>query len=430
MEGQLQEVFTAFAAGGSEMDGRSFVKCLRDSGLLDGSSMKIVDADLIFVKCKEKGARKIVFSEFNRALSMVSARKGLPDEETIRLICTAAAPHYETGSQNSSGVHSALGSMGATGSVVGPERFYYDKSTYTGTHRHGGPTVMGGGVSIGDVVRDSDLVNREVVLEDALHRKKSNGNLPVLLGGEKGDEAHTRGQQHAEEKGPRRSLRRPKSPVGPERFYYDKSTYTGTHRNGGPTNIGSGLSKRGGYEDLSQLVNRAHVQDDGLHRRKEEGDASPPPQGHRAIRSQPPGSAGAQGRTASPIRSGGGAGPLPEQSPPISAPPQFQSKGGYPAIATVIPPLPSVGARMPPTAAFPVPVSSAPGGYPAAHGVGGPAMPIPVSTAPGAPMAMWAQPAHAMAMAAVLAPQGHPMIAGPAFGARWAVPVAGPVAFK
>merc|ERR1712232_364283 len=56
--------------------------------------------------------------------------------------------------------------------------------------------------------------------------------------------------------------------VGPERFYYDKSTYTGTHKNGGPQIKGSGVGKADGYNDLSSLVVRSHVQDDELQRRK------------------------------------------------------------------------------------------------------------------------------------------------------------------
>jgi len=37
----------------------------------------------------------------------------------------------------------------AAGRVYGPERFYYDASTFTGVHRHGGPSIMDkGGVSM------------------------------------------------------------------------------------------------------------------------------------------------------------------------------------------------------------------------------------------------------------------------------------------
>lgn len=54
---------------------------------------------------------------------------------------------------------------------------------------------------------------------------------------------------------------RSKSPRGPERFFYDRSTYTGTHRHGGPSFVGNGLPKEEGYGDLSDLVNRTHVQD-------------------------------------------------------------------------------------------------------------------------------------------------------------------------
>eukprot|EP00438_Fugacium_kawagutii_P001916 Skav200025 [mRNA] locus=scaffold225:22533:24717:+ [translate_table: standard] len=48
--------------------------------------------------------------------------------------------------------------------------------------------------------------------------------------------------------------RRPVSSLkGPERFFYDKSSYTGTHKHGGPSVTGNGLPKKG-YEDLSGLT--------------------------------------------------------------------------------------------------------------------------------------------------------------------------------
>merc|ERR1712083_1158310 len=34
---------------------------------------------------------------------------------------------------------------------VGPERFFYDKSSYTGVHNHGGPTVIDAAATVGDL---------------------------------------------------------------------------------------------------------------------------------------------------------------------------------------------------------------------------------------------------------------------------------------
>uniref|UniRef100_A0A7S2PB64 Uncharacterized protein n=1 Tax=Zooxanthella nutricula TaxID=1333877 RepID=A0A7S2PB64_9DINO len=177
MDAQLQEVFAAFAGGSKEMDGRTFVKCLKDARLLDGHALTMVDADLIFAKCKTRGARKIALDEFTRCLAMVATKKGVSMNHTVGAVVNAARPDYE------SGATCATSAAGASASVAGPERFFYDKSTWTGTHRKGGPTLIGGGVEDGDVVRVSDLVRRDLVLEDGLHRKKmGSSGLPTLLG--------------------------------------------------------------------------------------------------------------------------------------------------------------------------------------------------------------------------------------------------------
>mmetsp|Transcript_57542 Transcript_57542/g.159226 ORF Transcript_57542/g.159226 Transcript_57542/m.159226 type:complete len:404 (+) Transcript_57542:1-1212(+) len=163
---------------------------------------------------------------------------------------------------------------------VGPERFFYDRTSYTGTHKKGGPTVVGGGVEDGDMIQSSSLVHRGRPLEDALHRKREDaGGLPMLLGkGPMQRSSSTKStrsvmsKKAASESSEGRA--RSKSPRGPERFFYDRSTYTGTHRHGGPSFVGNGLPKEPGYGDLRDLVNRSHVQDDALHRKKsKEGGA-------------------------------------------------------------------------------------------------------------------------------------------------------------
>ena len=40
--------------------------------------------------------------------------------------------------------------MGSRRILRGPERFHYDKATYTGTHRRGGPRMNGSGLSASD----------------------------------------------------------------------------------------------------------------------------------------------------------------------------------------------------------------------------------------------------------------------------------------
>jgi len=58
---------------------------------------------------------------------------------------------------------------------------------------------------------------------------------------------------------------KPKQLRGPERFFYDQSSYTGAHKAGGP-DIRSGGN--GGYSDLNKLIDRDHVQNDMLQRKK------------------------------------------------------------------------------------------------------------------------------------------------------------------
>merc|ERR1719270_2410411 len=88
----------------------------------------------------------------------------------------------------SSSTCSALLSWRAS-TASGPERFFYDKTTYTGTHKHGGPKLSS------NVVTDSALVNRDtVILGDGQRRKvgpytpMGGSTLPVLLGGVTADD--------------------------------------------------------------------------------------------------------------------------------------------------------------------------------------------------------------------------------------------------
>jgi len=216
MEGRLFDVFAAFSGGiTSDMNGRAFVKCMRDARLVDDDMLRPADVDLIFAKHKAKGARKINFDEFCHCLAEVAMRKEIEMDIVVRLVCDAGAPDYESGSA----CHSVL----SAGAVSGPERFYYDKATYTGTHRHGGPTVIGGGLDAGDVVQDSHLVNRGIPLEDGLHRRKAEAEgrrpqLPTLLGA---DGAPRDRSPKAVERG---AARRTRSPKSPERSKCDRTS--------------------------------------------------------------------------------------------------------------------------------------------------------------------------------------------------------------
>eukprot|EP00933_Yihiella_yeosuensis_P039084 TRINITY_DN3302_c0_g1_i1.p1 TRINITY_DN3302_c0_g1~~TRINITY_DN3302_c0_g1_i1.p1 ORF type:complete len:283 (+),score=50.23 TRINITY_DN3302_c0_g1_i1:65-913(+) len=158
---------------------------------------------------------------------------------------------------------------GASG-LRGPERFFYDRDSYTGTHTRGGPASVakGGGTAA----------------DDSWKRPNSRGAMgPTLL----------TTTAALEKKPPRSPMRAPSSPLripssplrassrdaneglsmtmtmrsdilaaamrpsgstkgsaartssrggmtGPERFFYDKSSYTGTHTRGGPSSVAKG----------------------------------------------------------------------------------------------------------------------------------------------------------------------------------------------
>lgn len=67
------------------MDGRQFVKMMKDVGFVD-KKFTTTDVDLIFAKVKEKSQRKITFFEFEDALVLVAKRKGKTVDDLINLI--------------------------------------------------------------------------------------------------------------------------------------------------------------------------------------------------------------------------------------------------------------------------------------------------------------------------------------------------------
>eukprot|EP00434_Breviolum_minutum_P038886 symbB.v1.2.034504.t1/scaffold4467.1/size39344/2 len=145
-------------------------------------------------------------------------KRDLEPEEAVDRVCLAHGPAYES---------SATVFEDAT---AGPERFFYDKTTYTGMHKCSSASQQ----LVPRPTRSRDLPETWASPEDY--------DLPMS---------------------------------GPERFYYDRSTYTGTHKNNGPSAAGSGVGKEG-YSDLSVLVRRDVVQDDVLQRRRRSKTSSSP----------------------------------------------------------------------------------------------------------------------------------------------------------
>jgi len=124
----------------------------------------------------------------------------------------------------------------------GPVRFYH-KSTYTGVHKNGGPKVL-----------DKCGVNWYSDLSEMTRpglRGSSSFSAKGMLSFEDAVEVAV---SEAKTKELRAQLENPRmfeleEVQGPERFFYDKSTFTGTHRFGGPDRCPSG---RHGFHLSSQ----------------------------------------------------------------------------------------------------------------------------------------------------------------------------------
>eukprot|EP00927_Polykrikos_kofoidii_P070433 TRINITY_DN6668_c0_g1_i2.p1 TRINITY_DN6668_c0_g1~~TRINITY_DN6668_c0_g1_i2.p1 ORF type:complete len:396 (-),score=76.00 TRINITY_DN6668_c0_g1_i2:85-1272(-) len=117
--GTIARAFERFCAGHDDMDGRSFTKMCKDTGLLCKTFIAN-DADLIFTKVVTKGQRRINSDQFVSALRLVAERKGIQLEEVEDIIRNASGPQLH-------GTHAEA------------VRFHDDKSTYTGVHVNGGP---------------------------------------------------------------------------------------------------------------------------------------------------------------------------------------------------------------------------------------------------------------------------------------------------
>lgn len=114
-----EDVFLSFCVGKEDMDGKSFVKLCKDTGLLD-KKFTTTDADLAFAKVCEKGARRIFFEHFERAMEIVAVKKGTTASAVMEKVASGGGPVL-------------------TGTTADAVRFHDDKSTYTGTHINGGP---------------------------------------------------------------------------------------------------------------------------------------------------------------------------------------------------------------------------------------------------------------------------------------------------
>lgn len=140
--------------------------------------------------------------------------------------------------------------------IKGPERFFYDKSSYTGTHTKGGPSsVAKGGGSATDSSWKRPVSGYGSKLLPEAPRPCSNSGLRSRSAATSNSTLAPPSPQSGQvsSRSPSRDAdttrASPRSPSttklrGPERFFYDKSSYTGTHTKGGPSagSLGTGTS--------------------------------------------------------------------------------------------------------------------------------------------------------------------------------------------
>lgn len=151
----LIAAFEAFA-GGPEMDGRAFLKCLMEVDVV-GVSVTTTDVDLIFAKYKPAGKRKMGLIDFRRALTAIAVKLKMDDPAVLESrIALAGGPSYNNGT-----TRLAKG--------AGPQNFN-DPALFTGTAVAGGPTNLGG--TGGGYSQLSGLISRDHVQDDALNRRK------------------------------------------------------------------------------------------------------------------------------------------------------------------------------------------------------------------------------------------------------------------
>ena len=89
----LAQIFTKFAGGCKEMDGRQFTKVMKDAGMLD-KTFTTIDVDIIFAKVKDKTQRKINVTQFEKALDLVAIKRHDPKEKVISAIQNTGGPKF------------------------------------------------------------------------------------------------------------------------------------------------------------------------------------------------------------------------------------------------------------------------------------------------------------------------------------------------
>jgi len=199
---KLHEVYGAFSDSPEGIDGSHFARLCRDLNLElaahnDRLTVSATIFDLIFARAKSRGQRRLDFNQFLISLDMIGQRMNLSIEEVIRAVCSVPIPD-----------HGSIRGDQSRKSLVGPAKFYYDVSTYTGTHAYRRSSKR---------VEDDKSASQILDLREIVNRDK-----PERWATAVGSKTPCSSKKN-----------RPvdSTPMrGPARFFYDKKTYTGIHK--------------------------------------------------------------------------------------------------------------------------------------------------------------------------------------------------------
>jgi len=118
----MNSIFDAYAMGKGVLDGRTFVKLCKECELLDKKNLTSTDCDLIFSKIT-KVSKRMTFDQFEAAVNQIADKKKCSVNDVVAKFKAIEGPTF-------------------TGTATEAVRFYDDKDTFTGVHRHGGPTTV------------------------------------------------------------------------------------------------------------------------------------------------------------------------------------------------------------------------------------------------------------------------------------------------
>ena len=103
------------------MDGKSFVKLAKDTGIVD-RKLTTTDVDIVFAKVKAKFERKITFDQFMHGLEMLAEKKRVEVKAIRDKVASSKGPILN-------------------GTRTLSVKLHDDKSCYTGIYARGGPKV-------------------------------------------------------------------------------------------------------------------------------------------------------------------------------------------------------------------------------------------------------------------------------------------------